>query len=107
MHHSDAGLSAGELKDIVQVKTKHALTQLVRDGRLCRETFDSVYVYFSGQKDLSSRQLEARKALLQQSPASLIVANPDLATDEAKALLVLFCKMLKETAPLVCRARVA
>ena len=96
MHHSDAGYSATELKDIVQVKTKHALTQLVRDGRLERETFDSVYVYLSAQKDVASRQIEARKALLQRSAASLIVSNPDLATDEAKALLVLFCSMLNE-----------
>lgn len=96
VHHSDAGYSAAELKDIVQVKTKHALTQLVRDGCLERETFDSVYVYLSAQKDVASRQIKARKFLLQQSPASLIVSNPDLATDEAKALLILFCSMLNE-----------
>jgi hypothetical protein len=96
VHHSSAGYSAAELKDILQVKTKHALTQLVREGRLERETFDSVYVYLSAQKDVTSRQIEARKALLQQSPASLIVSNPDLATNEAKALLVLFCSMLNE-----------
>jgi hypothetical protein len=94
--HSDAGYSAGELRDIVQVKTKHALTKLLRDGRLARETFDSVYVYFCAQKDVASRQIKARKAQLRQSAASLIVANPDLATDEAKALLVLFCSMLNE-----------
>ncbi len=52
VNHSDAGCSAAELKDIVQVKTKHALTQLVRDGRLERETFDSVYVYLSAQKEM-------------------------------------------------------
>ena len=96
VHHSEAGYSASELKDILQVKTKHALTKLVRDGRLARETFNSVYVYLSAQKDVGSRQIKARKALLQQSAASLIVANPDLATDEAKALLVLFCSMLNE-----------
>lgn len=96
VHHSDAGYSAAELKDILQVKTKHALTQLVREARLGRESFDSVYVYLSVQKQVASRQIEARRALLQQSPASLIVANPDLATDEAKALLVLFCSMLNE-----------
>jgi len=96
VQHSDAGYSSGELKDIVQVKTKHALTHLVRDGCLARETFDSVYVYLSAQKDVSSQQIKARKALLQQSAASLIVANPDLATEEAKALLVLFCSMLNE-----------
>ena len=93
---SDAGYSAAELKDILEVKTKHALTQLVREGRLQRETFNSVYVYFSDEKDVASRQIKARKSLLQQSPASLIVANPDLATDEAKALLILFCSMLNE-----------
>jgi len=96
VHHSEAGYSAAELKDILQVKTKHALTQLVRDGRLERKTFDSVYVYLSAQKDVASRQIQARKVFLQQSPASLIVANPDLATDEAKALLILFCSMLNE-----------
>jgi hypothetical protein len=96
VNHSDAGYSAAELKDILQVKTKHALTQLVREGRLQRETFDSVYVYLSAQKEVAGRQIKTRKALLQQSPASLIVANPDLATEEAKALLVLFCSMLNE-----------
>jgi hypothetical protein len=58
--------------------------------------FDSVYVYLCAQKDVADRQRKARKALLQQSTASLIVANPDLATEEAKALLVLFCSMLNE-----------
>ena len=96
VHHSDAGYSAAELKDILQVKTKHALTQLVREARLGRESFDSEYVYLSARKEVASRQIEARKALLNQSPASLIVANPDLATNEAKALLVLFCSMLNE-----------
>ena len=96
VHGSDAGYSAAELKDILQVKTKHALTQLVREARLSRESFEAVYVYLSVQKDVARRQIKARKAFLQQSPASLIVANPDLATDEARALLVLFCSMLNE-----------
>ena len=96
VHRSDAGYSTAELKDILEVKTKHALTQLVREGRLQRETFDSVYVYFSDEKDVASRQIKARKSFLQQSPASLIVANPDLATDEARAVLILFCSMLNE-----------
>ena len=96
VHQSEAGYSAGELKDIVQVKTKHALKQLVEEGRLARETFDSVYVYLSAQKEVAGRQIKARKDLLQQSPAALIVTNPDLATDEAKALLILFCSMLNE-----------
>jgi hypothetical protein len=96
VHQSDAGYNAAELRDILQVKTKHALAQLVREGRLARETFDSVYVYLSAQKEGAGRQIKARKTRLQQSAASLIVVNPDLATEEAKALLVLFCSMLNE-----------
>lgn len=96
VERSDAGYSAGELKDIVQVKTKHALSQLVRQKRLEREKFDSVYIYLSAQKQVADRQIKARRALLKQSRASLIVTNPDLATEEAKALLVLFCSMLNE-----------
>lgn len=96
VNHSDAGYSAAELKDILQVKTKHALTQLVRQGRLSRETFDSVYVYLSTKKEVANQQIKARKALLQQTPASLIVTNPDLAIEEARALLVLFCSLLNE-----------
>jgi len=96
VHRSPAGYTAAELKDMLQVKTKHALTQLVRDGRLQRETLDSVYVYFSAQKEVASQQIKARKALLQRSAASLMVCDPDRATDEAKALLVLFCSMLNE-----------
>jgi len=94
--NSDAGYSAAELKEILQVKTKHALTKLVREGRLERETVDSVFIYLSVQKQIANRQINARKAFMQQSPACLIVANPDLATDEAKALLILFCSMLNE-----------
>jgi len=96
VENSDAGYSASELKNILQIKTKHALTQLVRDGRLQRETFDSVFVYLSADKPTATEQRKARKNLLKQSPAAMIVANPDLATEEAKALLILFCSMLNE-----------
>ena len=96
VEHSEAGYSAAELKEILQVKTKHALTQLVRNGSLQREVFDSIFVYLSAGKPLANRQRKARKALIKQSPANLIVANPDLATEEAKAILILFCSMLDE-----------
>jgi hypothetical protein len=96
VQHSEAGYSASELKEILQIKTKHALAQLVRNDRLQREVFDSVFVYLSADEPVASRQRNARKDLIQQSPAALIVANPDLAKEEAKALLILFCSMLDE-----------
>jgi len=96
VENAEAGYSATELRDILQIKTKHALTQLVREGRLQRETFESVFVYLSMDKATAAAQRKARKIMLQQTSADLIVSNPDLATEEAKALLILFCSMLNE-----------
>jgi len=93
---SEAGYTAAELKGVLHVKTKHALTQLSRSGRLQREPFDSVYVYLSGESHIAGRQRKARKVHLKRSFASLIVVNPDLAVEEAKATVVLFCSMLDE-----------
>ena len=96
VHSSEAGYSASELQDAIEVKTKHALLQLVRNGRLQRETFDSVFVYLSVDDPTANKQRKARKNLIRQSSADLIVSNPDLATEEAKAVLLLFCSMLDE-----------
>lgn len=96
VHHSEAGYTATELKDVLHVKTKHGLTQLVRSARLQREPFDSVYVYLSAEDQVAERQRKSRKDHLKRSFASLIVVNPDLATDEAKATVLLFCSMLNE-----------
>lgn len=96
VHNSEAGYSASELQEVFQVKTKHALVQLVRNDRLQRETFDSVFVYLSADDPTADNQRKARKNLLRQSSVDLIVSNPDLATEEAKAMLLLFCSMLDE-----------
>ena len=96
VHASEAGYTAAELKDVLHIKTKHALTQLSRSGRLQREPFDSVYVYLSGQSQVADQQRKARKVHLKRSFASVIVVNPDLAAEEAKAVILLFCSMLDE-----------
>ena len=93
---SEAGYSASELMEILQIKTKHALTQLHREGRVHREKIESVFVYLSTEKSVATKQLKARKALSKELAAAMIVSNPDLATEEAKALLLLFCSMLDE-----------
>ena len=95
-HQSEAGYTAAELKEVLHVKTKHALTQLVRSGRLQREPFDSIYVYLSGEDPIANQQRKTRKVHLKTSSASLMVVNPDLATEEAKATVLLFCSMLNE-----------
>jgi len=93
---SEAGYSAAELKDILHVKTKHALTHLVRCGLLQRKKYDSVYIYLSVENAVARMQEKARKVRLKMSFASIIVTNPDLAVEEAKAIVVLFCSMLDE-----------
>lgn len=93
---SEAGYTATELKDALKVKTKHALTQLYRSERIERERFGSVYVYLSAQEHIAQRQRKARKIHHKRSSASIIVANPDLAAEEAKAIILLFCSMLDE-----------
>jgi hypothetical protein len=96
IHDSEAGYTATELKDVLHVKTKHALTQLFRSGRIQRDRFDSVYVYLSIENQIADRQRKSRKIHQKRSSASLIVANPDLAKEEAKAIILLFCSMLDE-----------
>ena len=96
VQESETGYTAAELKGILHVKTKHALAQLTRSGRLQREQFNSIYVYLAGESHVANRQRKARKVHLRASFASLIVVNPDLAAEEAKATILLFCSMLDE-----------
>ena len=97
VRNSESGYSAGELRDMVHVKTKHALTQLVRNGRLTREKIGSSYIYLSPDSSLAQQQRKARKVHPSRpSCAALIVKNPDLAAEEAKAAVVLFCSRLDE-----------
>ena len=96
VQRSEAGYGAGELKEMLGVKTKHALTQLVRDGRLQREKIATAYIYFSPDSSTARRQRRARSVHSKPSSAALIVTNPDLAVEEAKASILLFSSMLNE-----------
>jgi len=93
---SRMGFTAAELRAVLHVKTKHALAQLVGSDRLGRESIDSVYVYFSADRKVARRQREKRLTQAERSSAALIVANPDLATEEAKAMILLFYSLLDE-----------
>jgi len=93
---SEKGYTASELRELLHVKTKHALTQLDRTGRIQRDAFESVYVYLSREEHIAERQRKARIAHLKGSFASVVIVNPDLAVEEAKATILLFCSMLNE-----------
>lgn len=96
VRRSETGYSAGELSEILGVKTKHALTQLVREDRLQREKTGAAYIYFATDSGTARRQRKARTVHAKASSAALIVTNPDLAVEEAKATILLFSSMLNE-----------
>lgn len=96
VQQSEEGYSAAELMDIVHVKTKHALTHLYRSGRLQREKIGSSYIYLSPDSDIALRQRKAREVHCKKSFATLVVKNPKLADEEARAAILLFCSMLDE-----------
>jgi hypothetical protein len=96
VHRASAGYTASELQSVLQVKTRHALSLLVRTGRLQRESIGASYVYFSTDDNIADEQRKRREAHAESSSASLIVRNPDLAVEEAKATILLFSSMLNE-----------
>ncbi len=97
VHRSEAGYDAAELNGALHVEAKHALTRLVRLDRLQRDVIEGRYVYFAADDTIAQQQRKRRDAHAAASrTTALIVSNPDLAVDEAKATLLLFFGMLNE-----------
>jgi hypothetical protein len=96
VHQSEAGYSASELRETLQVKTKHALVQLVRAGQLQREKIQGRYIYFSAESKQYRSQGKARKSQKRKPLATLVVSNPNLTAEEAKAVVLLFLSTLDE-----------
>jgi hypothetical protein len=93
---SQAGYSAAELHEALHVETKHCLLKLVRAGQLSREKLQGCYVYFCSEPEKCRCQLKAREQPEKRPFATMLVANPDLAEDEAKAVVLLFLSALDE-----------
>jgi len=97
VHRSEQGYTAAELSKALHIETKHALRQLAQQGRVHRELAGARYTYFSADDAVAKQQRKCRDSHATSSRAtSLIVSNPDLAIEEAKATLLLFFSMLNE-----------
>ncbi len=94
--NSEAGYSSAELHKALHVETKHCLLKLVRVGQLRRERLQGCYGYFCSEKKKYRSQLKAREQRKHKPFATMLVANPDLAEDEAKAVILLFLSALDE-----------
>jgi hypothetical protein len=93
---SSAGFTALELKSIVHVKTKHVLLDLTHRQRVQRQKIDGTYVYFSNDSTIAGKQKKSRKVQRNATFSDITIINPNLAVEEAKAAILLFCSMLDE-----------
>ena len=96
VERSEAGFSAAELSQALYVETKHGLLKLHRTAQLQREKIQGCYIYFCAESNKYADQRKARVQRKHKSLATLLVANPDLAEDEAKAVVLLFLSSLDE-----------
>ena len=96
IERSEAGYSAAELGQALHVETKHCLLSLIRAGKVQREKLQGCYIYFCSEANKYSSQRKARIQRKHKPLATMLVANADLAEDEAKAVVLLFLSTLNE-----------
>ena len=89
-----AGYFAAELDDILHVPVKEPLLQLVRQGKIVRQSVSGRYLYCASDRKQRQRQLLARQALLDQPAAGSI--RPPHPSDEVRAAIILFASLLDE-----------
>ncbi|MCP5119682.1 MAG: hypothetical protein GY953_53465 [bacterium] len=89
-----AGYFVSELDDILHVPVKEPLLQLVRQGKLARQSVAGRFLYCAADRKQRQRQLLARQALLEQPAAGSI--HPPHPSDEVRAAIILFTSLLDE-----------
>jgi len=92
---SEAGYFATELTEVLRVGVKEALLQLVREGRLARESVSGLYVYCATDRARRREQLLARRVSDTAPSVGRSAASP-VVPDELKASIVLFFSLLDE-----------
>lgn len=92
---SEAGYFATELTEVLRVGVKEALLQLVRQGRLARESVSGLYVYCATDRARRREQLLVRKVNDTAPSVGRSAASP-VVPDELKASIVLFFSLLDE-----------
>lgn len=92
---SEGGYFATELAEVLRVGVKEALLQLVRQGRLARESVSGLYLYCAADRARRKEQLLVRKISDTVPGVGRSAASPVL-PDELKASIVLFFSLLDE-----------
>jgi len=92
--HSEAGRTLSEINAAIGSKTAVQALQLIRSGRLQRESWDSQYVYFSSEPDAGEGQRARRRALTEDNAASHQQSLQQLLAQESRESLQLLASVL-------------
>lgn len=95
VEHADAGLTAAELQDILQVEVKQSLLQLFRRKQLSREKIGRHLVYLARDKQQRTRQKQQRKEYVAASEIGVSPLREEL-SQELNASIILFFSLLDE-----------
>ena len=95
---AEAGYFVYELEAILHVAPQDALTKLVREQRLTRETVNGHYLYCSADPEVRKEQLRVRRLYESNVPIAALPLGPGVrfVPDELKAAIVLFFSLLDE-----------
>jgi hypothetical protein len=93
VEQSDSGVTVAELDKCLSVSTKLALIKLSRSGKIYREKYAGVFVYFSGNKREQKRQILSRR---EEGDVVFNNLEDDLLAHELKAAIILFFALLDE-----------
>jgi len=95
IEQAEAGYTAAELEELLQVEVKHSMLHLKRGGLIDRCKIAGVYVYTSvngGRRRQQELMREGREAAAEVG----IGMDAELLPEEAKAAIVLFFSLLNE-----------
>jgi hypothetical protein len=95
VNQSPAGYFAEEMAQVLHVDVQDALLQLVRQGRIARQTVSDLYLYTSISSDVRRLQLLERRTS-GSVPVLTDFRKLEVSPDELKAALVLFYSLLDE-----------
>ncbi len=95
VNKAQAGLTAGEIENILHIEAKHSLIKHFRDKQLCRSKIAGTYVYFSVDKIQQKKQRLVRHERANCQALGLL-PEVVLDSDELKAAIILFFSLLDE-----------
>ncbi len=93
VEQSEAGMSAGQLDQLLGVECKRALNQLYHDGKVARRKFAGVYVYLATE---SNRRRSQEIAHSTQTTTNTLGISASANAEEVRAAIILFFSVLDE-----------